>query len=77
MADPSEYREHEEVQQWQKEKDPIELFKQYCYTNNFLSKEEAELINQEVKEVIKECLDFAENSPFPDMNVAADKIYNN
>ena len=77
MADPSEYREHEEVQQWQKEKDPIELFKQYCFTNNILSKEEAELINQEVKEVIKECLDFAENSPFPDMNVAADKIYNN
>tara|TARA_B100001142_G_scaffold87645_3_gene89365 strand:- start:1248 stop:2210 length:963 start_codon:yes stop_codon:yes gene_type:complete len=77
MADPSEYREHEEVQQWQKEKDPIELFKQYCFTNNILSKEETELINQEVKEVIKECLDFAENSPFPDMNVAADKIYNN
>ena len=62
MADPSEYREHEEVQQWQKEKDPIELFKQYCFTNNILSKEETELINQEVKEVIKECLDFAENS---------------
>ncbi len=77
MADPSEYREHEEVQQWQKEKDPIELFKQYCFTNNILSKEETELINQEVKEVIKECLDFAENSQFPDMNVAADKIYNN
>ena len=77
MADPSEYREHEEVQQWQKEKDPIELFKQYCYTNNILSKEAVEVINQEVKEVIKECLDFAENSPFPDMNVAADKIYNN
>ena len=77
MADPSEYRENEEVQQWQKEKDPIELFKQYCFTNNILSKEEAELINKEVKEVIKECLDFAENSPFPDMNVAADKIYNN
>ena len=77
MADPSAYRENEEVQQWQKEKDPIELFKQHCFTNNILSKEEAELINQEVKEVIKECLDFAENSPFPDMNVAADKIYNN
>ena len=77
MADPSEYREHEEVQQWQKEKDPIELFKQYCFTNNILSKEETELINQEVKEVIKECLDFAENSQLPDMNVAADKIYNN
>jgi pyruvate dehydrogenase E1 component alpha subunit len=77
MADPSEYRENEEVQQWQKEKDPIELFKQYCFTNNILSKEETELINQEVKEVIKECLDFAENSQFPDMNVAADKIYNN
>tara|TARA_B100000945_G_scaffold86499_1_gene67277 strand:- start:1228 stop:2109 length:882 start_codon:yes stop_codon:yes gene_type:complete len=77
MADPSEYRENEEVQQWQKEKDPIELFKQYCFTNNILSKEETELINQEVKEVIKECLDFAENSQLPDMNVAADKIYNN
>jgi len=77
MADPSEYRENEEVQQWQKEKDPIELFKQYCFTNNILSKEETELINQEVKEVIKECLDFAENSQFPDMNIAADKIYNN
>jgi pyruvate dehydrogenase E1 component alpha subunit len=77
MADPSEYRENEEVQQWHKEQDPIELFKQYCFTNNILSKEETELINQEVKEVIKECLDFAENSQFPDMNVAADKIYNN
>ena len=47
MADPSEYRENEEVQQWQKEKDPIELFKQHCFTNNILSKEEAELINKE------------------------------
>jgi pyruvate dehydrogenase E1 component alpha subunit len=76
MADPSAYRENEEVQQWQKEKDPIELFKQHCYTNNVLTKEEVESINEEVKAVIKECLDFAENSPFPDMSVAADKIYN-
>ena len=77
MADPSAYRENEEVQQWQKEKDPIELFKQHCYTNDVLTKEEVELVNEEVKAVIKECLDFAENSPFPDMSVAADKIYNN
>ena len=76
MADPSAYRENEEVQQWQKEKDPIELFKQHCYTNDVLTKEEVELVNEEVKAVIKECLDFAENSPFPDMSVAADKIYN-
>ncbi len=76
MADPSEYRENEEVQQWQKEKDPIELFKDYCYTNNILTEQETNQINGEVKTLIKECLEFAENSPLPDMSVAEDKIYN-
>lgn len=76
MADPSAYRENEEVQQWQKEKDPIELFKKYCISNDFLNEAEIKSVDDEVKEIIQECLNFAENSPLPDMNVAKDKIYN-
>jgi pyruvate dehydrogenase E1 component alpha subunit len=76
MADPSVYRENEEVQQWQKEKDPIELFKQYCISNDLLNESDFKSVDNEVKEIIQECLNFADNSPLPDMSVAMDKIYN-
>mgnify|MGYP006219944395 FL=1 len=39
------------------------------------SAEELEEIDKRVKEKVKECEEFAENSPFPDKNIMYDSVY--
>jgi pyruvate dehydrogenase E1 component alpha subunit len=74
MADPEEYREKEEVEEWRK-RDPIENFKKRLIDEDVLSEEDAEKIDEEVTEVIDKATEFADSSPFPELDSLYDDIY--
>ncbi|QIQ86050.1 pyruvate dehydrogenase (acetyl-transferring) E1 component subunit alpha [Erythrobacter sp.] len=65
MSDPAKYRTREEVQEQREHHDPIERLKKHMIENG---KDEAELkaIDKEIRGIVAEAADFAENSPEPD-----------
>ena len=65
MSDPAQYRSKEEVEKVKKTSDPINHVKDLLQERKV---DEAKLkeIDKEIKEVIKQAVEFAENSPEPD-----------
>ena len=74
MADPEEYRDKEEVEEWRK-RDPIENFKKRLVDEDVISEDDAEKLDEEVVGIIDEATEFADNSPFPDLDTLYDDIY--
>jgi pyruvate dehydrogenase E1 component alpha subunit len=74
MADPEEYRSKEEVEDWRK-RDPIETFRKRLADEGVLSKEEFEKLDEQVTKTVDEAVEFADNSPFPDLDTLYDDIY--
>ena len=65
MSDPAKYRKREEVQQMREQSDPIEKVRKILLDGG---KDEAEIkkIDDEIKAVVQEAADFAQQSPEPD-----------
>src|SRR5215211_1151867 len=74
MADPEEYREKEEVEEWRK-RDPIENFKKRLVDEDVIGEEDAEKLDEEVSGIIDKATEFADNSPFPELDSLYDDIY--
>ncbi len=74
MADPAKYRTKEEVEKY-KAKDPILILKSYLMQNNIASVEEIDEIDKKVKEKVKEAIEFAEKSPFPEPHELWEDVY--
>jgi pyruvate dehydrogenase E1 component alpha subunit len=72
MADAGQYRTKEEVQEW-RDRDPVEWLEKYVQAHGILTEEEVGRINDEVRQAMKEAVEFAENSPEP----TADELYTN
>lgn len=64
MSDPQKYRTKEEVHEWQ-EKDPITHVRNVMLENKMITEEELKEIDVKVKAIVKESVEFAENSPEP------------
>ncbi len=65
MSDPAKYRTREEVQDIREHKDPIEGLKKFMIENG--SKEDdLKAIDKDIRKVVSEAADFAENSPEPE-----------
>jgi pyruvate dehydrogenase E1 component alpha subunit len=65
MSDPAKYRTREEVQDIREHKDPIEGLKKFMIENG--SKEDdLKAIDKDIRKVVSEAADFAENLPEPD-----------
>lgn len=64
MSDPQKYRTKEEVQEYQ-EKDPVQYVLGVITANKWLNAKEIEAIEDEVKALVDESVEFAESSPFP------------
>ena len=43
--------------------------------NNYASEDEIKVIDDRVKAMVAECQKFAEESPFPEINVMYDAVY--
>jgi pyruvate dehydrogenase E1 component alpha subunit len=74
MSDPAKYRSKEEVEEY-KEKDPIDHVLNVIRENNYATEAEIEAINEKVKAVVEESVEFAENSPWPDESEVYKDIY--
>jgi pyruvate dehydrogenase E1 component alpha subunit len=74
MADPEEYRTKEEVEEW-RQHDPIVTFRSRLADDGVLSEEDAERLDEEAMKVVDEAVEFADNSPFPDLDSLYDDIY--
>jgi hypothetical protein len=74
MADPEEYREKEEVEEWRR-RDPIASFGRRLADEDVLSQERQEEVDREVVETIDEAVAFADDSPLPDLDSLYDDLY--
>lgn len=74
MADPVAYREASEVEEW-RVNDPIEQFKSFSLAEGLMSEDELAQIDREVIETIEEVVEFAKNSPEPELDSLWDNVY--
>lgn len=74
MSDPQKYRTKDEVAEWM-EQDPIQHCLNVIQENNWLSEKEITEINDWVKNEIKESVEFAENSPYPEGKELYEDVY--
>jgi pyruvate dehydrogenase E1 component alpha subunit len=66
MSDPAKYRSKEEVQKTRQERDPIERLRAALLDQKIVEEAELKAIDREVKAVVSEAAEFAQNSPEPD-----------
>ncbi len=74
MSDPAKYRTKEELEEY-KEKDPIEYILKVIKQNNLATDDELTSINNKVKAEVEDAVEFAENSPYPDLSEVYKDIY--
>jgi len=74
MSDPAKYRTKEELEKY-KELDPIAFIKSYILENQLAKNEEIEAIDEEIKNIINDCVEFSENSPYPDPSELYTDVY--
>ncbi|MCR9213612.1 MAG: pyruvate dehydrogenase (acetyl-transferring) E1 component subunit alpha [Proteobacteria bacterium] len=65
MSDPAKYRSKEEVNKKRAEHDPIELCRQRLLKDKIYSEDELKEIDREVKAIVADAVEFAQNSPEP------------
>ncbi|MGS2737637.1 pyruvate dehydrogenase (acetyl-transferring) E1 component subunit alpha [Sinomicrobium sp. M5D2P17] len=74
MSDAQQYRTKEEVEEYKKI-DPITQALDVIKEKKYATDEEIEAIDKRVKDLVKECEKFAEESPYPDKSVMYDVVY--
>ena len=65
MSDPGKYRSKEEVEKYRSERDPIEQLKKLLEAEG-VTEEMLKPLEKEVKEIVNESAQFAQESPEPD-----------
>ena len=66
MSDPAKYRTRDEVNKVRKERDPIDHARELILTSGAASEEALKTIDKEVKAIVTDAADFAQQSPEPD-----------
>ena len=66
MSDPAKYRSKEEVQKMRSEHDPIEQVKQRLLEKKWASEDDLKAIDKEVRDIVADAAEFAQNDPEPD-----------
>ncbi|HKN94994.1 MAG TPA: pyruvate dehydrogenase (acetyl-transferring) E1 component subunit alpha [Thermoleophilaceae bacterium] len=74
MADPEEYRTKDEVEEWRR-RDPIASFSRRLVEDGMFSEEDIEKLDKEAIATVDESVEFADNSPFPDLDSLYDNLY--
>jgi pyruvate dehydrogenase E1 component alpha subunit len=77
MSDPAKYRSKEEVQKMREEHDPIEQVKARILNANLATEEELKKIDADIRTVVTEAAEFAQNDPEPDASELYTDIYVN
>jgi pyruvate dehydrogenase E1 component alpha subunit len=74
MSDPQKYRTKEEVEAYKK-LDPIETTLDTILKKKYATQAEVDAINEKVEKEIEECVEFAENSPYPEDSALYEDLY--
>jgi Dehydrogenase E1 component len=74
MADPEEYRSKDEVEEW-RERDPIQAFGKRLVDEDVITQDQFEELDQRAIETVDEAVQFADQSPFPDLDSLYDDVY--
>jgi pyruvate dehydrogenase E1 component alpha subunit len=74
MSDAQLYRSKEEVEEYKKI-DPITQVLDVILDQKYATQEEIEVIDQRVKDKVEECVQFAEESPYPELQQLYDVVY--
>jgi len=75
MSDPAKYRTKEELQKMRTEHDPIERLRQLLLDQNAMGEYEFKALDKEIKEIVLESAEFAQESPEPDPSELWTDIY--
>ena len=74
VSDPGTYRTKQEVEDYQKNKDPIKQLGKYLVENKLSTDEELKSWDNEAKSLVKEAEAFADNSPNPPIEELWDHV---
>jgi len=74
MSDPAKYRSKEEVEGY-KSQDPIELVLKTIKEKKYATDKQLEEIDNRVKQIVDESVQFAEESPYPDPSELYKDVY--
>ena len=74
MSDPAKYRTKEELNSY-KSNDPIEIVKNKILKNKIATKESLELINKNIVLEIKNAVEYALESSYPDTSALYTNVY--
>ena len=66
MSDPAKYRSKDEVQKMRSEHDPIEQVKNRLLEKGWATEEQLKAIDKDVRDIVSDSADFAQNDPEPD-----------
>lgn len=74
-SDRNRYRTKEEIEDWITNRDPILLFQEQLKEFGFVTDGEIEAIRADAEKEIAEAIEFAKNSPSPDLNNLTRDVY--
>jgi TPP-dependent pyruvate/acetoin dehydrogenase alpha subunit len=74
MADPEEYRSKDEVEEW-RGRDPIQAFGKRLVDQDVITQDQFEELDEKAIKVVDEAVQFADQSPFPDLDSLYDDVY--
>ena len=66
MSDPAKYRAREEVSKVRSERDPIDRMRVWLLDENVADEDELKEIDRNIKDIVSDAAEFAQNSPEPD-----------
>ncbi|NDF12533.1 MAG: pyruvate dehydrogenase (acetyl-transferring) E1 component subunit alpha [Proteobacteria bacterium] len=68
MSDPAKYRTKEEVEKYKEQRDPIASLRNFILEKKFAKEDALKKIDEQIKKQIEEVVEFAKNSPEPDVS---------
>jgi pyruvate dehydrogenase E1 component alpha subunit len=74
MSDAQHYRTKDEVEEYRKI-DPITQVKEVILSKKYATQKELDLIDKSIKERVADCEKYAESSPYPDLSLLYDAVY--
>ena len=75
MSDPAKYRTREEVQKMRDERDPINAVRDLLLTGKHASEDDLKDIDKEIKGIVNDAAQFAQDSPEPSLEELWTDVY--
>ena len=75
MSDPAKYRTRDEVQKMRADHDPIEQVRQRLVELHGMSEDELKAFDKDVRDIVADAAEFAQNDPEPDASELWTDIY--